>query len=128
MQLAANGVAERIRLAGEIDDLQPLYAQADIFVLASHYEGYGMVFAEALCHGLPIIGTTGGATPEVVPTNAGLLITPGSIPQLAAALREMLTNTALRQAFSAGARNAGLALSSWHETACVIAGVVSSLG
>ena len=127
-QLAASAVAARIRLVGEINDLQPLYAQADIFVLASHYEGYGMVFAEALRHGLPIIGTTGGAIPEVVPTNAGLLITPGSVPQLAAALREMLTNTALRQAFSAGARNAGLALPSWHETARVIAGVVSSLG
>src|SRR5271163_1270642 len=43
-QLAASGVAARIRLAGEIEDLQPLYAQADIFGLASHYEGYGMAF------------------------------------------------------------------------------------
>ena len=126
-QLAASPVAARIRLLGEIENLQPLYAEADIFVLASHYEGYGMVFAEALRHGLPIIGTTGGAIPEVVPADAGLLVAPGSVPQLAAALRDMLTNTALRQALAAGARKAGLALPSWHETARVIAGVVSGL-
>ena len=126
-QLAASHVAARICLLGEIEDLQPLYAQADIFVLASHYEGYGMVFAEALRHGLPIIGTTGGAIPEVVPADAGLLVAPRNVPQLAAALRDMLTNTALRQALAAGARKAGLALPSWHETARVIAGVVSSL-
>ena len=80
---------------------------------------------KALRHGLPIIGTTGGAIPEVVPADAGLFVAPRNVPQLAAALRDMLTNAALRQALAAGARKAGLAHPSWHETARVIAGVVS---
>jgi glycosyltransferase involved in cell wall biosynthesis len=128
VQLAASNVSARISLAGEIEDVQSLYAQADIFVLASHYEGYGMAFAEALGYGLPIIGTTGGAIPEVVSANTGLLITPGSVSELAAALREILTNAALRQALAAGARKAALAHPSWYETARVIAGVVNGLG
>ncbi len=126
-QVAASSVAARISLPGEIDDIQPLYAQADIFVLASYFEGYGMAFSEALRHGLPIIGTTGGAIPEVVPADAGLLTAPGSVSQLAAALREILTNAALQQALAAGARKAALGHLSWHETACVVAGVVSRL-
>ena len=45
--------SQRVHLLGSMSDLSPFYERADIFVLASHYEGYGMVFAEALRHGLP---------------------------------------------------------------------------
>ena len=125
--IAANSMEARIHLAGELDDLQPLYAQADIFVLASDYEGYGMAFAEALRHGLPIIGTTGGATPEVVPAGAGLLTPPGDVAQLAEALRKVLTDAPLRQAFAAGALRAATTHISWHETASIVAETVRTL-
>jgi glycosyltransferase involved in cell wall biosynthesis len=125
--VAASGVEARIHLAGEVDDMQSLHSQADVFVLASHYEGYGMAFAEALQYGLPIIGTTGGAIPEVVPRGAGLLTAPGDVPRLAAALRAVLTDTSLRHALAAGARRAATAQPSWRETACVIANVVRVL-
>jgi glycosyltransferase involved in cell wall biosynthesis len=126
-QLAASDVKARIALAGDVEDVQSLYAAADVFVLASYYEGYGMAFAEALQYGLPIIGTTGGAIAEVVPPEAGLLTAPGSALQLAAALRDILTDAALRQALAEGARQAARAHPSWQETARVIAGVVSGL-
>jgi glycosyltransferase involved in cell wall biosynthesis len=68
-------LVERIDVPGTVspDHLEALYADADLFVLASRFEGYGMAFAEALAHGLPVIGTTGGATPSTVPASAGPL-------------------------------------------------------
>ena len=60
--IARNKLGGRVDLLGAMphERLAPLYISADIFVLASHFEGYGMAYAEAMAHGLPIIGTTGG--------------------------------------------------------------------
>ena len=57
------GLAGRLRFAGECGaaELDRLYHRASLFVLPSHYEGYGMAFAEALARGLPVVGTTGGS-------------------------------------------------------------------
>ena len=67
---------------------------SDLFVLASRYEGFGMAYAEAIAHGLPVIGTTAGAIPDTVPASAGILVPPGDAPALAAALRRLIENTA----------------------------------
>jgi len=120
-QLSENGLATRVRLAGEVADLAPFYATADLFVLASHYEGYGMAYAEALQHGLPVVGTTGGAIPEVVPATAGLLGSPGDVVALTAMLRALLTDSDLRHKLAAGARRAAAAHPSWADTARKVA-------
>ena len=79
-----------------------LYAASDLFVLPSRYEGFGMAYAEAIAHGLPVIGTTAGAIPETVSPDAGVLIPPDDVPALAAALRRLIENR--RRARATGRR------------------------
>ena len=83
-----------------------LYRDADVFVLASRFEGYGMAYAEAIAHGLPVIGTKAGAIPETVPDGAGILVPPDDVAALAAALRAMIADGGRRERCAAAARNA----------------------
>jgi glycosyltransferase involved in cell wall biosynthesis len=108
---------DRARLIGEQTEagLQPFYDAADLFVLASHHEGYGMVLAEALARGLPIVSTTAGAIPDTVPAAAGILVSPGDPHTLAVALRRVLTDPGLRHELAAGARAARRTLPSWDD-------------
>jgi len=117
VRIARHGLQSRIILAGEMADLSAAYAAADIFVLASRHEGYGMVFAEAMQHGLPIIATTAGAIPEAVPPSAGILVPPDDVAALAGALAQLIRDPALRARHAAEARSTALALPSWADTA-----------
>ena len=101
--------------------MTPLYRAADLFVLASRYEGYGMVFAEALRHGLPIVGTNAGAIPEVVPPSAGILVLPDDPCALAAALADLIGRPERRAVLAAGAREACRSLCDWSQTVATIA-------
>lgn len=114
------GLDDRIRFLGAVDGLDDEYGSADIFALATHYEGYGMVFAEALSCGLPIVGTTGGAVPDVVPERAGLLVRPGDIGDLTDALRRMISDPQTRMRYASGAENAAKSLPEWRDSAGVI--------
>ena len=122
-QIAELGLGERITLAGEIPDVpvQEHYANADIFVLASLYEGYGMVFAEALTYGLPIVATRGGAAPEVVGPEAGELVEPDDPDALREALRRLIEDTNRRESLAAGALRAARRLQTWDDTAAKVA-------
>jgi len=102
------GLAARIEFPGQLDEtaLALEYQRADVFVLPSYHEGYGMALAEALAHGLPIISTTAGAIPNTVSVDAGLLVLPGDAAALAEALTRVMTDSDLRQRLAAGARAA----------------------
>ena len=129
-QIAKAGLGNQVALLGELDNpaLQAAYARADAFVLASYYEGYGMAFAEALAHGLPIVATAGGATAQTVPAGAGLLVPPGDGAALHSALRRLIDDAALRARLQAGAREARLTLPSWREAGGRLAAAILDRG
>jgi glycosyltransferase involved in cell wall biosynthesis len=117
--IARHGLEDRIASLGAVSqhDLAALYAQADVFVLASRFEGYGMAYAEAVARGLPVIGTTGGAIPDTVAPDAALLVTPGDVPALAQALRRVISDAGLRQRLASAARTAASQLPGWRQSA-----------
>jgi glycosyltransferase involved in cell wall biosynthesis len=115
--ISAAGLGRRITLAGEQrpQAVEAAYRAADLFVLPSFHEGYGMVYAEAMAHGLPIIGTTAGAIPETVPHEAGLLVAPGDPLALAQALRLLIGQPAVAARLAAGSRAAAARLPNWPQ-------------
>jgi len=116
-KILATGLGRRITLAGERppQSVAGAYREADAFVLPSLHEGYGMVYAEAMVHGLPVIATTAGAIPETVPRQAGLLVPPGDASALARALRRVIAEPALAARLAAGSRARGAHLPDWRQ-------------
>jgi glycosyltransferase involved in cell wall biosynthesis len=98
-------------------ELDILYTQADAFVLASLFEGYGMVYAEAMAYGLPIIATKAGAIPDTVPSDAGLLIGPGDVTALTLALQTVIEDAPCRTRLSSGAIRAAAKQPTWDQAA-----------
>lgn len=123
------GLEQRIVLQGALDSdaIDALYGRASLFALASHYEGYGMAFAEAMSAGLPVVGCRGGAVGDVVPPEAGFLVAPGDRAALTEALRRILTEPDLAAGMAAASRQAGLALPQWSDTARRIADALGAL-
>lgn len=129
-QIAGLGLQDRVRLLGPVDDtrLSELYDQCDLFVMSSHYEGYGMVLTEALSRGLAIVTTTGGAAEQTVPDGAALKVEPGSPRALAWTLGRAIEDRKIRQSLSDAAWEAASRLPRWEDTARTIAGVIEEVG
>lgn len=118
---------ERICLVGAVDQLADEFHNADLFVLPSRFEGYGMVFAEALAAGLPVVAARAGAVPDVVPESAGLMVPPDDTEALTAALHSLLTREDLRRQLQAGARSAATTLPTWADTGLCVAGLIKEV-
>ncbi len=116
---ASLGLQNRVHFVGRIpaQDLARLYSSATLFALATRFEGYGIVFDEALSYGLPIVTCQTGAVPDTVPQDAGLLAPPDDPDAFSHALGLMLSDHALRLGKAEASRRAGLALPAWSDTA-----------
>lgn len=112
-------MADRVHWHGEVDapSLQAHYAAADVFVLASLHEGFGMVITEALAHGLPVVSSNAGALANTLPPGAGVQVPAGDVQALRAALAQAIGEPALRAQWAAGARQAAAQLPTWHAQA-----------
>jgi glycosyltransferase involved in cell wall biosynthesis len=126
-QLRDLQLGHRVVFAGECGEVRPLLASADLFALASRYEGYGMVFAEAQAQGLPVVSCQAGAIPEVVAENAGLLVPVDDRQAFAQALRRLLEDKDLRRRMAEASRRAGAALPRWKTTAALISQTLEDL-
>jgi len=113
------GLGARVRIAGYLSEaeLASLYAKASIFALATRYEGYGLVFDEALAQGLPVVSCRTGAVPDTVPAAAGQLVAPDDDAAFAKALARLLSDKASYCRYADAALAAGQDLPTWADTA-----------
>ena len=107
-----------IIVSGCVDDaaLGAAFASADVFALPSLYEGYGIVYAEALAFGLPVIACDVGPVPELVGREAGVLIPTDDKAALSAALDLFTQDPALRTRMSEAAGRRASSLPRWKDT------------
>ena len=133
-QLTNTRIEDRVTFTGARARaaLSQEYATADLVVLASRSESYGMVLTEALARGIPVVATDVGGIPEAVGgasdgTAPGLLVASGDATALAAALARWLQDSQLRQRLRDAARDRRRSLPTWRscteQVAEVLAGV-----
>ena len=125
-------LGDRVRFAGPRvgADLDRSYAAADLFVLASRAETYGMVVTEALARALPVVAADVGGVAEALGHGTGgirpgLLVPPDDPDALAAALRTWLGDAEVRFTWRRAARERRASLSGWSTTSSVLASVLA---
>jgi glycosyltransferase involved in cell wall biosynthesis len=95
------GVADRVRFLGERSDVRRLLAAADIHCQANlSPEPFGITFVEALAAGLPVVTAAMGGALEIVDDSCGILVPPNDVVALAASLRRLIEDPALRARLS----------------------------
>ncbi|MEU6097613.1 glycosyltransferase family 4 protein [Streptomyces sp. NPDC047079] len=129
-----HGLGDRLHLVGPQSGaaLDASYAAADLMVLTSYAETYGMAVTEALARGIPVLATDVGGLPEAVgraPDGGvpGILVPPEDPAALAAELRGWFGEADVRRRLKAAARGRRAALDGWATTARGLAGVLAGL-
>jgi glycosyltransferase involved in cell wall biosynthesis len=119
--IARFGIGDRVRVEGRIETLKlvDLYAEAQVAVVPSLYEGFSLPAVEAMSCAVPLVATTGGALPEVVGRHgdAALLVPPGDPGALAAALARLLDDASARRTLGRAGRRRAQQLFTWRATA-----------
>jgi glycosyltransferase involved in cell wall biosynthesis len=108
------GLAGRVFLCTETlprDEMPQLCGSFDVFALPTRREGFGMVFAEAMVLGVPVVGPNMEPVSEVVGPGCGVLVEPENVAEYCSALRRLLLDPALRQEM--GRRGREHALKTW---------------
>lgn len=104
-QSADLGIQKAVEFIGPVQDVWPILANADVFVLPSLYEPFGLVVLEAMAAGVPVIATAVGAMPELVDAGRnGVLVDPGNDTQMAHEIRRLLSEPSLVSRLTAAAR------------------------
>lgn len=116
-RIEALSLDRRVECLGELDSdrLGKAYADADLCVLPSWYEGYGMVVTEAIARGIPVVATDGGALPDTLPSGAGTIVPAGDAKALAEALATWCQDASLRRAWKDSALAARANLNDWPK-------------
>ncbi|MFD5127676.1 glycosyltransferase family 4 protein [Streptomyces olindensis] len=132
--IRAHGLEDRLELAGPRSGaaLDATYATADLMVLTSYAETYGMAVTEALARGIPVLATDVGGVPEAVgraPDGGvpGILVPPENPAAIAAELRGWFGEADVRRRLKAAARGRRAALDGWATTAQSLAAVLRRL-
>lgn len=132
---AAAGSADRVRFRGPLvgTDLAAAYAQADLLVLPSRVETFGMVIGEALSRGIPVVAADVGGVRLALghdPSGGrpGLLVRPGDAIALARALRRWLDDGGLRDRLRASARHRRFSLAGWSTTTRRVSDALREVG
>ncbi|MFF4232894.1 glycosyltransferase family 4 protein [Streptomyces sp. NPDC001820] len=125
------GLGDRVRLVGAQAgaELDASYAAADLMVLTSYAETYGMAVTEALARGIPVLATAVGGLPEAVgraPDGSvpGMLVPSEDPAALPAALRRWFGDPGLRDRLKTAARERRSALDGWETTSRNLAGAL----
>jgi glycosyltransferase involved in cell wall biosynthesis len=121
------GLDARVRITGPLvgDALEAVFAAADLLVLPSRVEAYGMVVTEALARGIPVLAAAAGGVPETV-GDSGLLVPPGDAAALAAALRRWFGEPDMRDGLRRAAALRRPELDGWEVTARCLGQVLDS--
>jgi glycosyltransferase involved in cell wall biosynthesis len=115
----ANGLDNRVSFEGRISEeqLHATYANCQVLVVPSRYEGFGIVYLEAMAYGTPVIASTAGAAREFITDGEeGFLVTPDDVDELARRLQIVIENPALRHQMGQQARHTWEAHPTWMET------------
>ena len=124
-RLARPDLAGRVAVHGPlpVEEVAAMYAAADVFALASSREPYGTVYGEAMAAGLPVVGYAAGNLPQLARDGEeGLVVPPGDVAALAAALRRLAEDEVLRSRLAWAAARRAASFPTWEETAATLFG------